>query len=62
MDAGVGKLARLAWIFKNGMRTLLDLRFADDLLFFCENVSGNKIFVGRTGDLFGFVWPQSGYN
>ena len=24
--------------FQDGMRTLLDLRFADDILFFCQNV------------------------
>ena len=36
MGAGVGKLAMLVWIFQDGMHTLLDLRFADDILLFAQ--------------------------
>ena len=36
--------------FEDGIRTLFDLRFADNFL---NNIRGNKIFVGRTGHMFG---------
>ena len=39
--------------FQDGMRTLLALRFADDLLLFAKKFQENNVFVGRTGDMFG---------
>ena len=46
----------LVWIFRmtyaHGIRTLLDVRFADDIVFFAKAFE-KHFFCGRTGDVFG---------
>ena len=47
------KVGNAGMDLQDGMHTLLDLRFADDIFFFAKTFEENKIFVRRTGDMFG---------
>ena len=47
------KVGNAGMDFQDGMHTLLDLRFADDILLFAKTFEETKIFVRRTGDMFG---------
>lgn len=48
---GVGRLANAGMDLQDGIRTLLDVRFADDILFFAKTIGKKK--CGRTGGVFG---------